>query len=393
MFAFQLWREFKLSIAELCAVFSEYQLIFHNKEVAIFDIHNTEDVLKKMSFCGGIIKVIWPLLMETETNTSNYILKKAQRNEWKFQYGINIFWPQEKLKTMLSKQKNILRENAISSRFVNKDFTNLSSAQIWGEHLVQKWNDFNIIYAKNDIYIWTTIWVQNINEYSGRDYAKERDMHVGMLPPKLAQMMLNIAYGNDTKKMVYDPFVWLWTILIEASFRGNTYIYGSDISEKMMEISKKNIVKFTQEHGIVLEKCEIFVQNAQYIHEVAFLQNNSQINIVTEWYLWEVMTQNNMNIERIEKQRKLLLPLYEWFFAGLIKSNFWGNIVISFPFWEHEKKYYYFEEIYILLQKYCEILPFFPENKGLESTKAWSLLYKRDKQLVGREIFKLKLKN
>jgi hypothetical protein len=40
----------------------------------------------------------------------------------------------------------------------------------------------------------------------------------------------------------------------------------------------------------------------------------------------------------------------------------------------------------------CEILPFFPEDFNLKSTKTWSLLYKREKQLVWREIFKLRIK-
>jgi tRNA G10 N-methylase Trm11 len=56
--------------------------------------------------------------------------------------------------------------------------------------------------------------VQNIDEYSKRDYSKDRDMQIGMLPPKLSQMMINLSGG----KTIYDPFVGLGTVLIESLY-------------------------------------------------------------------------------------------------------------------------------------------------------------------------------
>ena len=38
----------------------------------------------------------------------------------------------------------------------------------------------------------------------------------------------------------------------------------------------------------------IMLQNAKYSHEVHFLGKIDAI--VTEWYLWEIMTQNNIEI-------------------------------------------------------------------------------------------------
>jgi hypothetical protein len=104
------------------------------------------------------------------------------------------------------------------------------------------------------------------------------------------------------------------------------------------------------------------------------------------------MTQKNISPERIEKQKKSLLDLYEWFFSGLNKLEFKWNIVISFPFWEIKSKYFYFNEIYDTIKKYCIIQKLFPTDIELYETKSWSLLYKRDNQLVWREIFKMKIK-
>jgi tRNA G10 N-methylase Trm11 len=52
-----------------------------------------------------------------------------------------------------------------------------------------------------------TVLFQDVDEYSARDYGKNvRDMDVGMLPPKLAQMMLSIS---GEARGIYDPFVGL----------------------------------------------------------------------------------------------------------------------------------------------------------------------------------------
>ncbi len=385
MFAFQLWREFKLSIAEICTVFSEWKIVFFDKEILILENINKEDILKKADNLGWTIKIIEIFENNNNLDISELILDNAEKNEWKYKYWINIFWENINLKKILNSTKNLLKNNSISSRFVNKDFTNLLSSQIIWEKLIKKESDYNLIITWDKEYIWKTIWIQNINNYSKRDWQKDRDMQVWMLPPKLAQMMINLSWWIN----IYDPFVWLWTVLIESVLMWNKDVYWSDLSERMVEISNNNILHLNYE----LDNFKIFYQNSKYIEEVELLKSNKIDSIVTEWYLWEVMTQKNISILRIEKQKESLKKLYEWFFSWLQKLNFKWNIVISFPFWEINWKYFYFTDIYEILEKYCNIQKIFPENFELNETKSWSLLYKRDKQLVWREIFKLKIKN
>lgn len=62
------------------------------------------------------------------------------------------------------------------------------------------------------IYLAYTLACQDIDSYTRRDTGKSRDMAVGMMPPKLVQMMLNIAISTHTSSRVthqptiYDPF-------------------------------------------------------------------------------------------------------------------------------------------------------------------------------------------
>lgn len=391
MFAFELGREFRLSIAEIFKVFSPENTIFCDKKILIIDWISKEEILKKGKNLGWSIKIIEIIWVENQEEVFSEQIEKIFSEkldiDWyigKFNYAVNIFWHSPiHLKDFLKISKKVIKNFWLNPRFINQDFKNLASVVIIKEALIKKETDFNFIYVDSKLYFWKTIFVQDIYGYSNRDYGKDRDMHVWMLPPKLAQMMINISGW----KTIYDPFVWLGTVLIESVYMWNTKVFWSDISNRMVETTFSNLWnlknKFNFEQVIML-------QNAKYIHEVHFLDEIDAI--VTEWYLWEIMTQNNISVERIEKQKQKLSDLYEWFFSGLQKKDYKWSIVISFPFWEIKWKFLYFEEIYDIINKYCIVQELLPKNIEFSETKSGSLLYKRDSQLVGREIFYLKLK-
>ena len=53
-------------------------------------------------------------------------------------------------------------------------------------------------------YLGLTIACQDIDSYARRDTSKARDMQVGMLPPKLAQMMINLTRVQNESRKVFD---------------------------------------------------------------------------------------------------------------------------------------------------------------------------------------------
>jgi tRNA G10 N-methylase Trm11 len=385
MYGFLLGREFKLSVAEILSVFPNIETIYQDKQLLLGDNISEKEILEKASRLGGTIKII--ALSTTDKSVEELIYERAPEPGNKYQYALSTFGIKKPLKEVLMKVKKGLKADSISARFINKDFKNVSSAQIIGELLIRRQTDFNYIVTDAATYFGQSIWVQDIYAYSKRDYAKDRDMQVGMLPPKLSQMMINLSNGS----IIYDPFVGLGTILIESLHMGNKTVFGSDLSEVMVETSTSNCKdsasKLEIEATIWIEKL-----NAKYIYESDFFNQAKIDAIVTEGYLWEVMTKKNISKERILKQRESLIKIHEAFFAGLKKINYTGNIVICFPFWEHKGIYSYFDEIYDVIAQNCEILPLFPTDYETQATKAGSLLYKREKQLVWREIFKLKIK-
>lgn len=82
-----------------------------------------------------------------------------------------------------------------------------------------------------------TIWVQDWQDWGRRDYGRPAvDAHIGMLPPKVARMMINISGGQT----ILDPFCGVGTILAEALTIGKQ-VFGSDINPAQIAKTKKNL--------------------------------------------------------------------------------------------------------------------------------------------------------
>src|SRR5690606_35926256 len=89
-----------------------------------------------------------------------------------------------------------------------------------------------------------TVAEQDIDAYSARDQQRpKRDAKVGMLPPKLAQIIINLASGKlklTPGETLLDPFCGTGVILQEAKLIGYD-IYGSDLESRMVKYTKENL--------------------------------------------------------------------------------------------------------------------------------------------------------
>jgi len=418
MIAFELWREYRLSIAEIYALFPEMEIIYLDEKILLVDNINEDwllDIAPKMWWTIKIIKCMSD--KSYDLSEINDLISSVFTDEKKTNYAINFYWKTKaNQKDFLLKSKKYLAKSWLSTRFVNQDFQNIKSYLVAKEKLIETKTDFNIFFTPLDTFVWNTIYVQDIDSYAKRDFGKTRDMQVGMLPPKLAQMMINIATedchpelvsgslkGKNTlndsgtspewqNSSIYDPFCWLWTILLESIISWNKEVFWSDLSEDMVKSTKKNIDFIKDEFNKEVKTAEIIKLDAKDIANSPILNNHKIDAIVTEWYLWEIFWKHSIDIDKIKKQRQSLSEIYTSFFSWLKKVWFKWNIVISFPFWEIKWKYNYFEEIYEILNKYCFTQELLPNWTNFTPSKSWSLLYKRPDQTVWREIFKLKMK-
>jgi tRNA G10 N-methylase Trm11 len=192
----------------------------------------------------GLINAISELLISHYQNT-------------KLDYGLSIYgYPEKQLRPILLDLKKNLRTKEIKSRFINHEFQNISAAQ----YKSIKGKGVEVIVAKADegFLIGEAVGVQDIDFYSKRDYGKPfRDMQMGMLPPKLAQILINIS-GADGK--IWDPFCGSGTIIMEGLLMGREML-GTDISESRVEGAKRNAEWLKKEFKLKAN-AEIFTHDA-----------------------------------------------------------------------------------------------------------------------------------
>lgn len=150
--------------------------------------------------------------------------------------------------------KRLLKERNIKSRYFR---TNLNTSAL----VSHKEKAIELILIFEDaqdgkIFITETVGVQNIDNWTKKDRQKPYfDRKKGMLPPKLARMMVNVAMGqwqqagNNTRPLLYDPFCGTGTTLIEAILR-DCQVYGSDIDEQAVFGTRDNIEWLEQEYDL-----------------------------------------------------------------------------------------------------------------------------------------------
>ncbi|MGD0284048.1 MAG: methyltransferase domain-containing protein [Candidatus Saccharimonadales bacterium] len=187
---------------------------------------------------------VWP---DIQSAISNLLSKQiANLPAGKVTLGLSIYNDQITIDQItrigLSIKQN-LRRSGRSIRIVPNVTTQLNSAQIIHNHLTNSHGIEIVIYRDGQrTIIAQTITVQNIASYSMRDYNRpKRDARVGMLPPKLAQIMINLAAGSLPAPLtVLDPFCGTGVILQEALLMGYQ-AYGSDINSRMIDYTKQNL--------------------------------------------------------------------------------------------------------------------------------------------------------
>ncbi len=256
-----LGRQPAISIAELEAVFgpSALEIIAH-EAVAI----NAPNAPQATSRLGGIIKlcsVTSVLQTDNIQKIEQEVTKLALKHQTdgKLKIGIsahNTRLSPGKINAMALSTKKELRSHGQSVRIIPNKSAELSSATVLYNRLTHdKGLEIYIIRGKNgQIYIAKTVYVQDIDAYAARDQERPmRDAKVGMLPPKLAQIIINLAVmphsldtsespnpKTDDAQAILDPFCGTGVLLQEALLM-NYRAYGTDIEPRMIEYSQKNL--------------------------------------------------------------------------------------------------------------------------------------------------------
>ncbi len=141
--------------------------------------------------------------------------------------------------------KKLCKAAGRSVRLVPNTEPALSSAQVLHNQLTGDVG-MELLFVRDGTSTWLaqTVAVQDITAYAARDQGRpKRDARVGMLPPKLAQIIVNLAVGDanpDLGGVVLDPFCGTGVVLQEATLMGFD-VYGTDLEPRMIEYTEQNL--------------------------------------------------------------------------------------------------------------------------------------------------------
>lgn len=174
------------------------------------------------------------------------------------------------------------------------------------------------------LYFLKAFFIANASRYALRDYKKPfRDAKLGMLPPKLCQMMLN--YVSD-KSSIYDPFCGTGSLLMEAVLMGSKYVYGSDLLEANVDGTEKNLF-FTSRKFQIDFNSKIFQHDANKEYNLEF----SPKALVTEGFLGAPLHGNEPE-NFLRAQMHIVFDLYIKFFENISSNLESGTeVVMCFP--------------------------------------------------------------
>ena len=269
------------------------------------------------------------------------------------------------------KLKKILVRHGRSVRVVENKEAVLSTATSLHNGLSGK-NSRKVELIKLNNEWYRVVGVQDVDAYAKRDQARPaRDAKVGMLPPKLAQILINLCGPLKFGATVLDPFCGTGVVLQEALLMGYQ-AYGTDISDRMIEYSEKNLKHFDFK-GYRLEVGD--ATSHKWTQSVAA--------VACEGYLGKPFSRVPSEMELKEQKQECAATVLGFLknLAGQVKAG--TPVVIAVPAWLREDGHY---EQMVLLDE-IEGMGYNVNNKSREG-----LLYYREEQIVARDIIILRKK-
>jgi tRNA G10 N-methylase Trm11 len=206
--------------------------------------------IKTAHLIGELENTSWPAL---ESFAKKHLPKLLQLPPaGKLQLGISVYGLSSspaKIQALGLTLKKILRTDDRTVRLIPNKETALSTAQVMHNHLAGR-NGCEIVFYAVDgkVFVAQTTNEQNINSYTLRDRERpKRDARIGMLPPKLAQIIVNLATGAniDSNTIVLDPFCGTGVVLQEALLMGCS-AYGTDLEPRMINYTQANLAWLDQ---------------------------------------------------------------------------------------------------------------------------------------------------
>ncbi|HMQ01956.1 MAG TPA: hypothetical protein PKD79_02725 [Candidatus Doudnabacteria bacterium] len=419
-YAFILGRVYTLSLAELFFYFQNrgwpIKILDLSHEVLILETEQVLEVAKIQNELGGIVKILKVIdeVIKKDTDYINFALQhyfkpsKLKRDflgsaKGKIQFGISVYLLDPEMKAFGEPKrlgmfiKRAMQDGGASIRLVLPQFNGLALASVVVTHnnLLTKGAEICVLASPTKLYVAKTLSVQDFEDYGRRDYQRPvRDEKQGMIPPKVAQMMVNFC-GSKAGATLLDPFCGIGTIVQEGVLQGYRML-GTDINPTAIAGSEKNLEWFRNRYKIPKGKFHVEVSDASEVSKV--VANLKQVGafpqvdgVVTEGYLGPMYTEFPSPAE-IKANFEELTQLYKKAFQDYVKFlSTDSKVVMCLPAYKKNDQYIRLENLDFIKDIGYNLVDLIPNNLAeslpfLKLTDRATAIYDRKDQIVAREI-------
>ncbi len=315
--------------------------------------------------------------------------------------GFNI--PRPTVHNLYRTIKHQFKDKGIPVRYIGNERKPPVSAQLHDAGLISGKHGCELVLLGNDdselIWVGRTVAVQNPDEYTKRDMEKPvRDTRAGLLPPKLAQILLSLGTWavqgtpsnekrttRNQKLTILDPFCGTGVIPMEALLKGWP-VLASDLSLRAVNGCEKNLDWLRKEWKILKRDVPSLVwkQDATKQFQLKELPNV----VVTETMLGPPVSDRPLAKE-VAKYRSACDALEIAFLQNASDTLPGVPLVVMFPVWYVKSGPVRLEQVWKKMKDigYEAVLP---PGSPIPDPARPSIVYRRADQFVGREIAILK---
>ncbi|MBI4435656.1 hypothetical protein HY630_03220 [Candidatus Uhrbacteria bacterium] len=400
----------ELSIAEIRAVLGQmYHPVFVSDSVVVIEPidWNLGELLERLAGIVKVGRIAGELNSWNKTEAADLIasLASGAAGKNKISFGLSVYELGDKKTTRFLERdldqlgleiKKRLKETGRPIRYVKGKEPRLSSAIVETNGLLESGGEFVLLATTSKILIGQTDAVQNFKAWSDRDYGRPaRDAKSGMLPPKLARIMINLGGIDPRGSVLLDPFCGSGTVLMEGALMGFEHLIGSDISTKAVADTKTNMAWLLEQFNLTPPNLSLLVTPAADLPSALTspsgppparggARGGGSANVAVDLLVTEVFL-GNPRVKALDQADALrleseLIPLFRDSFtslATLLKPT--ARAVVAFPAYKAKDGTWHRLPLKSLL-----------ESLGYKILDTH--LYYREDQLVARDIYVLTLK-
>ncbi|MFT4532519.1 MAG: tRNA G10 N-methylase Trm11 [Candidatus Saccharimonadales bacterium] len=399
-----LGRQPQLGLAEIESLYGASNVARYGKNTCAINIPSGDIDFNRLGGVVRIAKILTELPSTKWSDIEDYLLEttpdKAQSIDGKLSFGISVYGlpvnARQVARTALLMKKAI-KAAGNSVRMVPHNDTELGSAQVLYNKLTAK-NGWELLVVSDGktAYLAQTVRIQDIDAYSARDRERPmRDAKVGMLPPKLAQIIVNLAVGQidrleigerrlekdgSSSICILDPFCGTGVLLQEATLM-DYHVYGTDIEPRMIQYSIDNLTWLDAKYPEVGDYRRVEVGNATR-HTWDFskvLDVKAKVFVAAETFLGQPLTTlpNGEHLSKIIYDVNLLHHKFLQNIAKQVPSG--TRLCLAIPTWRGKHEF-----LHLPTLDYLEDLGY--TRMSFKHVSNEDLIYHRDGQVVGREL-------